>query len=110
MPLIKCHECSSDVSDSAFTCPSCGTKTNFALTREAKKSERNRLLLLIFGGIILIITVKISITAKENRDFVDSGAARSMQRMTEDFDRLAKELCSNQGRRWSYALNECREK
>jgi hypothetical protein len=108
MPLIKCHECSSDISDNAISCPSCGTKTKFTLAQEAGKSKRNRLIFLIVGGIIIIISTKVWIDIKKDEEFINSGAARKVQRAIEDINRASRDMCRAQGKEWSYSLNECR--
>lgn len=52
MALIKCPECGKEISDTATTCPHCGTKTNY----QKKKSGWFALGLIIFIiGILLRI-------------------------------------------------------
>ena len=49
MALIKCHECNTEISDTAKTCPKCGTMT--------KSESSNRIWIaisIIFFGLLFI--------------------------------------------------------
>jgi primosomal protein N' len=59
MPLIKCHECSGQVSDHARTCPHCGAPVIATIKRRQKAYLIELGIRLAFAAIIIII---ISIT------------------------------------------------
>ena len=51
MALVKCKECSKEISSQAKVCPNCGAKTEFA----KMKSKDNKLTVLVILGLIVIL-------------------------------------------------------
>ena len=49
MALIKCAECSKEISDKATTCPHCGSPTKFALKNSEEKNNKATQILSIVG-------------------------------------------------------------
>lgn len=51
MPLIACEECTAQISDTALTCPQCGSKTKFA--KDIRRSKEIRQGLWILWPVVL---------------------------------------------------------
>jgi sensor c-di-GMP phosphodiesterase-like protein len=55
MPLIKCHECSGQVSDHARTCPKCGAPVIATIKRRQKQMRVALVVRLSFALVIGIV-------------------------------------------------------
>jgi DNA-directed RNA polymerase subunit RPC12/RpoP len=55
MPLIRCHECSGQVSDHARTCPHCGAPVIATIKRRQKRELQFLLFKLAFAAIVGIV-------------------------------------------------------
>ena len=55
MPLIKCHECSGQVSDHARTCPKCGAPVIATIKRRQKAYLMQLAVNVVFTAIMLIV-------------------------------------------------------
>ena len=54
MSLIKCRECSKEISDKAKSCPHCGSPTFFA-EEENEATQRIAFIVLIIGVVIFAV-------------------------------------------------------
>lgn len=98
MAIISCHECSKNLSDSATVCPSCGTKTKFALRIENANSTRKRIIFGVIGLLAAIFVGRIVYIEKRNQEFIDSGAAAAMQDAIKASRELSEQIEKGQKR------------
>lgn len=66
MALIKCNECGNSVSDTAKTCPSCGSKIISDTLKKKNKKRKKILLITIISLIILSIAGFVTFKIIEN--------------------------------------------
>ena len=61
MALIRCEECGKEISDTATTCPHCGTKTRFQVATEQKQQNGKTIagILVAIGIALFLISLTI---------------------------------------------------
>lgn len=89
MTIVKCKECGGDVSTTAKSCPKCG----------AKPPKRTSLLTWIFGGVVLVVVLKIVASSDDRAESVAANSPKinAPSELVSDGSTSARPMAANAG-------------